>query len=217
MNSVSAEVLLKQLHWRYAVKKFDSTRKISPADWATLQESLILAPSSYGLQPYKFVVVENAELRQKLRAAAWNQSQVEDASHVVVLAGLKKMSEAFVAKFLARTAEVRGAPVESLKAYGDMMIGDLVKGPRSQIALHWAQRQSYIAMGFLLETAALLGIDACPMEGLDAAKFDDILGLSSGDFGSVAMVTLGYRAADDKYAAAKKVRFDAKDLIDVRR
>ncbi len=203
------------LEWRYATKKFDATKKISDADWKTLADSLVMAPSSYGLQPWKFLVVENKEVREQLKAVSWNQTQVTDASHYVVLAVREKMEEADVLKYINRVAEVRGIPAESLAGYKDMMIGDVVKGPRSQTINFWAQKQAYIAMGFLLETAALLKVDACPMEGLDPAAYDKILKLEGTGYKSVATVALGYRHAEDGTQNYKKVRFAAENVIQV--
>jgi len=216
MSTITGESLLKQLTWRYATKKFDATRKISAADWAVLEEALVLTASSYGLQPWKFIVVTDPALKAKLRPASWNQAQVEDCSHLVVFAAQQDVTEADVDRFIARTAEVRGVTAESLAGYKGFMMGDLVTGPRHAIIPEWAARQSYIAMGNLLTSAALLGIDACPFEGIEPAKYDDILGLKGTGFATVAACPLGFRAEDDKYASAPKVRFAAKDVIEHR-
>jgi nitroreductase len=216
MSTISGESLLEQLNWRYATKKFDPAKKISSADWAVLEEALILTPSSYGLQPWKFIVVTNQPLKTKLRPASWNQVQVEDCSHLVVFAAKQDITETDVDQFIARTAEVRGVTVESLAGFRSYMVGDLVNGPRHAIIHEWAARQTYIAMGNLLTSAAMLGIDACPFEGIEPAKYDEILGLKGSGFATVSACPLGYRAADDKYASAPKVRFEAKDIIDHR-
>lgn len=215
MNTVSSEVISAQLNWRYATKTFDSSKKISDQDWNLFADAICLTPTSYGLQPVKALLVQNPEKRKELRAVSWNQSQVEDCSHFVVLATLKKVNEEWVKRYVSRISEVRGVPTEQLKAYEDMMMGDIVRGPRSETAHFWAQRQAYITMGFLLETAALRGIDACPMEGLDPVQYDKILGLSGSDFATVAAVALGYRSAADNYQHLKKVRFKPEQLIEV--
>jgi nitroreductase len=202
--------------WRYATKAFDPKGKISTGDWETLKQSLIQAPSSYGLQPWKFIVVQNTELRTKLRAVSWNQTQVTDASHYVVFATRDSITEQDVDRYVSRIAEVRGSSIASLAGYRDMMIGDLVKGPRSSIISFWAQRQAYIAMGFLMETAALLKIDSCPMEGLDPKAYDDLLNLRGTGYQTVAACALGYRSAEDKYQHAPKVRYPESALIEVR-
>jgi len=216
MSTITGDSLLQQLNWRYATKKFDSTKPISASDWAVLEEALILSASSYGLQPWKFIVVTDPVLKAKLRPASWNQSQVEDCSHLVVFTAQQDVTEADVDRFIARIAEVRGATVESLAGYKGYMVGDLVNGARHAIIKEWAARQTYIAMGNLLTSAALLGIDACPFEGIEPAKYDEILGLNGSGYATVAACPLGYRSAEDKYASAPKVRFTAKDVIDHR-
>ena len=201
------------LEWRYATKKFDATKKISAQDWKTLTESLKLAPSSFGIQPWKFLVIQNPELREKLKPLSWGQTQVTDASHYVVFLYKEKIDQAYVEKFINRVAEVRGAPLESLDGYKNMMIENLVKGPEEKIRV-WSQRQAYIAMGFLLETAALLKIDATPMEGFDPAAYDKVLGLEGTGWKSVVSVALGYRHAEDAFQTMKKVRFSEETVIE---
>lgn len=201
------------LEWRYAVKKFDPTKKISEQDMKTLLESLKLAPSSYGVQPWKFLVIENPKVREELKPVSWNQTQITDASHQIVFLYKDTMDEAFVQKYIDRIVEVRGIPAEALQGYKDMMITNLVKAPEEKIRV-WSQRQAYIAMGFLLETAALLKIDATPMEGFSASDYDRILKLEGTGWKSVATVTLGYRHSEDSFQNLKKVRFADDALIE---
>jgi len=216
MSTISGESLLQQLNWRYATKKFDPTKKIPAAEWAILEQALVLTASSYGLQPWKFIVVTDSALKAQLRPASWNQAQVEECSHLVVFTAKQDISEADVDRFIARIAEVRGVSTESLAGYKGFMMGDLVKGPRHAIIQEWAARQAYIAMGNLLTSAAVVGIDACPFEGIEPAKYDEILGLKGTGYATVAACPLGYRSADDKYASTPKVRFEAKDVIEHR-
>ncbi len=211
--TIQPQEILEKLQWRYAVKKFDPSKKISEADWFVLEESLRLAPSSYGLQPWKFIVVQDPKIRAALTPVSWNQTQVEDCSHYVVLATLTKIEVAHVEKFVAKIAQVRELDVASLENYKNLMVSDLVNGPRSAIVQWWSQRQSYIAMGMLMETAALLDIDACPLEGIDPAAYDRILQLEGSGYAAVAAVALGYRSLEDKYQLLKKVRFDRDDVI----
>jgi len=210
---MNREELLEALNWRYATKKFDPTRRISNADWEALEESLRLAPSSYGLQPWRFYVVQNSQVRQQLRVASWNQSQVTDASHYVVIAFQESVGEADIRKFIETTAMIRGADVASLERYRKVIEGDLLTGTRSKEISTWSQRQTYIAMGFVMLAAALLKIDSCPMEGIEADEYDRILGLAGSGFKTVAGVALGYRHAEDKYALSKKVRYPASEII----
>ena len=200
------------LDWRYATKKFDATKKISAKDWETLQQSLHLAPSSYGIQPWKFLVIENPEIREKLKPVSWGQSQVTDASHFVVFLYKPEIDTAFVQKYLDRIVEVRQIPAEALDGLKTMLIENLVKAPEEKIRI-WSQRQAYIAMGFLLQTAAMLKIDSTPMEGFDPTAYDKILGLEGSGWKSVASVALGYRHPEDTFQNLKKVRFPEDTVI----
>ena len=216
MTATTPTSLLDALQRRYATKKFDPAKKIPPSDWAALEQALILTPSSYGLQPWKFVVITDPALKAKLRPASWNQSQIEDCSHLVVFLAKEDITEADVDRFVARIAEVRGVTPESLAAYKGFMMGDLVNGARHAIIGEWAARQAYIALGNFMTSAALLDIDTCPIEGLEPAKYDEILGLKGTGYRTLAACPAGYRSADDKYAGVPKVRFEAADLIDNR-
>lgn len=201
------------MNWRYATKRFDPAKKI-PADvWETLERALILTPTSYGLQPYHFIVMTDLEKRAELLAHSWNQHQVVDCSHYIVFTAKTKMTEADVDHFIQRTAEIRKSSVESLAAYRGMMLGDVVHGSRGKIAHEWATRQTYIALGNLMTCAAMLGVDACPMEGLVPAEYDRVLNLFDSGYATVVACALGYRAANDKYASIPKVRFEANELI----
>jgi nitroreductase len=213
MSVITGEELLQQLHWRYATKQFDPRRKINPADWAALEDALVLSPSSFGLQPWKFVVVTNPVLREKLVPASWGQRQVADASHLVVFALKKNFSEADVAAYVRRISEVRGIPSEALAGYHGMMVGSLFKGRDAAARARWSALQIYIALGNFLTSTALLGIDACPMEGIEPAKYDEILGFDALGLGTVVVATAGYRAATDKSAALKKVRFAKSEVL----
>jgi nitroreductase len=216
MSPTPASQILEQLNWRYAVKAFDPSRKLSAEQWHVLSESLRLSPSSYGLQPWKFLVVQNPALRKQLRTVSWNQSQIEDCSHLVVFTTLKKMTPAYIQQFIRATASTRGQKPEDLAGYEKMMITNLTDNGRGETLQPWTQRQAYIAMGFLMETAALLGVDTCPIEGLDPAKYDEILNLKGTDYATVATVALGHRSAEDGYQRLKKVRFPTSDVIEIR-
>ena len=215
MKTIDPSQLIGQLNWRYATKQFDPQRKISADEWATLEEALVLTPSSFGLQPWKFVVVTDSAIREQLVAVSWGQRQVADASHLVVFAIKKSLSEQDIDSHLSRISEVRGVPQESLGQYREMMVGSLVKRLGEAERDAWATKQVYIALGSYLTSAALLGIDACPMEGIDPAKYDEILGLNKQGLSTVVVAPAGYRAATDNYSRAKKVRF-ARDQVLVR-
>jgi nitroreductase len=209
---VPPEAVLAQLKWRYATKKFDPTKKIAPELWAQLEQAAIHAPSSYGLQPWKFVVVTDPAMRSRLHPVSYGQAQVLDASHLVVFAAKNPPTPADVDAHVARVAQVRGTTVESLGDHRQRMLGSLARMDAAQ-AHRWAARQTYIALGFFLAAAALMGVDACPMEGFQPEKYDEILGLKDQGLGAVVIATAGYRAPDDKYAESAKVRFDPTDVV----
>lgn len=210
---MTREQIIESLKWRYAVKKFDPTKKIDPADFEALEESLRMSPSSHGLQPWKFVVVQSSEVRAQLRAVSWNQAQVTDASHYVVLAYQERVSEEDVDRYMTSIARTRDVGIETLAGFRRSIIKDIIEGPRSEIVEHWAVRQVYIAMGFVMEAAALMRIDACPMEGLQPEAYDEILGLKGSGFKTAAAVALGYRHPDCKLQRVKKVRFPKNEVF----
>lgn len=210
------ESLQAALEWRYAAKSFDSARKISDEDWQVIANSLILTPSSYGLQPWKFLVVQNSELRAKLKTVSWNQRQVTECSHYVVLLYKEQIDETYVQSYIDRIAEVRGVSLESLQGFYRAMVEDVVKGSRAKTLTPWLQRQVYIAMGFALQAAAHLRIDACPIEGLDPAAYDDVLGLQGSGYKTIASIAFGYRRSGDQFADSKKVRFPIDQIIEFR-
>jgi nitroreductase len=207
--------LIASLQWRYATKVFDATKKIPAETWRTLEQALVLTPTSYGLQPYHFLVVQNQATRAALLPHSWGQKQVVDCSQFVVFTARTEMKEADVDKLIQRTKELRKPLDGAFNPYRDMMLSDVVNGPRGKIAHEWAARQAYIALGNLMTCAAILGVDACPMEGLVPAEYDKVLKLAGSGYATVVACALGYRAASDKYAALPKVRFEAKDLVQV--
>jgi nitroreductase len=212
MPALPADDVLAQLKWRYATKKFDPTQRIAPDLWAKLELAAIHAPSSYGLQPWKFVVVTDPAVRAQLLPVSWNQPQIVDASHLIVFAAKNPPTVADVEAYVARIAQVRGVTAESLDGYKQMMLGS-VSRMDAAAAHRWAARQVYIALGVFLSAAAMLGVDACPMEGFQADKYDEILGLKEKNLSSVVIATAGYRAADDKTAALAKVRFPVDEVV----
>lgn len=204
--------VIEALQWRYATKQYDPEKKLSVEQLATLKEALRLAPSSFGLQPWHFIVVENADLRQKLRAAGYDQSPITDASHLVVLVTEKNVDAALVEKYMQHVAMVKQIPVEGLAGFSGMLNGAIAaKGEAG--AREWAARQVYIALGVLLTAAALEGIDATPMEGFDPKQFDEILDLPARGLLSQAVVALGFRSANDAAAEAPKVRYSEAEVF----
>lgn len=213
---MAPDPLLTALRWRYATKQFDPQRKIPAPLWSALEDALVLTPSSFGLQPWKFLVIQDPALRERLVPFSWGQKQVAEASHLVVLAVMTRMTEEHIDRYLADTAATRNIPRESLAGFRKMMIGDVIQGARSKIATEWAIRQAYIALGNFMTSAALLGVDTCPMEGFESAKYDELLELAPRGLTTAVVCPAGYRAATDKYASLAKVRFPKSEVIEYR-
>ena len=212
-HTIPEPQLLEALNWRYATKTFDPSRKIPAATWKTLEETLILSPSSFGLQPYRFLVIENPAIRAELLPHSWNQRQIVDASHLVAFAVRTTLTDVEIDRYLDRTVEVRGVTRESLEGLRGMM-GASLTGPGNEVRIpHWAALQAYIALGNLMTSAALVGVDTCAIEGFVPAEYDKILGLKDENFASVVVAAIGYRSPEDKYASLPKVRLTQQELI----
>ena len=211
--TISPDSLLAALRWRYATKKFDSTRTIPAEIWDTLEESLVLTPSSFGLQPWKFLVIRNPGIRANLMAESWGQPQVTEASHYVVLTARTDLNLSDIDAWMQRMVEIQGSSLEAVAPLRGMIEG--FAQAMSHEARHaWNIRQTYIALGQLMASAAVLGIDACPMEGISTAGYDKVLGLEGSGYATAVACALGYRAADDKYATTPKARFERAKVID---
>lgn len=213
MTPISPATLVEALHWRYATQKFDPVKKIPDATWQALEEALVLTPSSIGLQPWKFFVVTDGALKERLKPAAWNQSQVADCSHFLVFTVRKDLGAAHVDRHVERMVEVRGVARETLTKFEQMAVRNLEKARAEGRLDTWQTHQVYIALGSFMTASALLGVDTCPMEGFQPALFDEILGIAGSEYASVVACAAGYRAADDKYAVTRKVRFKHDDVI----
>lgn len=197
--------LIDSLKWRYATKKFDSTKKVSDADFAKIQESIQLAATSYGLQLFTVLNVENAEKREELVAASWGQRQVADASHLLVFTVPTEYKDEFVDSYINLKAEKSGIDAENLKGYADFMKGSISKHSSESFTI-WNSKQTYIALGNAMAMCGELNIDSCPMEGFDAAQYNEILGLNDKGLTAAVVLPIGYRAADDDTQHAPKVR-----------
>ncbi len=208
------QAALEQLHWRYATKQFDPTKQISIETWQVLEQSLVLSPSSFGLQPWKFLVIRNPELRQQLVGHSWGQKQVAEASHLVVFAIKQNLDADYVDRYVARMAEVQQVPIDSLQGFGNVVKGFIDKPPYPLDIDAWSTRQVYIALGEFMTTAAMLAVDTCPIEGFSPPKYDEILGLAAQGYASVVVCAAGYRSAEDKYATKPKVRFTTEDVVE---
>jgi nitroreductase len=213
MHPIPSPSLLAALRWRYATKKFDPTKKIPAQTWTALEQSLVLAPSSFGLQPWKFFVVQDPALRVPLAAASYGQNQVVDCSHLVVFAVRRGVDAGTIDRYVDRIVEVRGGAKEKLKGFRDVMVGATDRARGDGTLDTWMTHQIYIALGQFMTAAALLQVDTCPMEGIEPETYDAILGLPGQGFNTVCACPAGYRAADDKYASAAKVRFATGEVV----
>lgn len=212
-TTFNPEQTLEQLQWRYATKKFNPTKKIPDDTWKILEQSLVLSPSSFGLQPWQFYVVRNPQIRQQLVEHSWGQQPVVEASHLVVFAIKQNINHDDVDHYIQRMAEVRKVSTEDLAGFGNVVKGFLQNPPFPLDADQWAGKQAYIALGFFMTCAAMLEIDTLPMEGFIPAKYDEILDLNSKGYSAVVICAAGYRAEDDKYAQMPKVRYPTDKVV----
>ncbi len=204
--------IIQALNWRYATKSFDPAKKLSASQLKGLLSAVQLSPSSFGLQPYCVVVVENPEIKNKLKTAAYEQVQLTEASHIFVFAVEKDYSEKHVNAFAQNVAETRGVSLDDLEGFIGSMNATVNTRTNEQLDA-WNAKQAYIALGILLESAALQGIDACPMEGFDVDAFDDILGLKDRNLQSVVMAAVGFRNMADSFQHYSKVRKKEENLF----
>lgn len=210
--TLKPEDLISALRFRYATKKFNPTRKLDSVTWEALIQSLVLAPSSFGLQPWRFFVVDNPEIRATLRDVSWNQPQITDADRLIVIATRTDMTAADIDAWMDCLAQSQGKVPEELAAYRGMIDG-FVGALDAEARKNWNIRQCYIALGQLMTSAAVMGVDACPLEGIDKAAYDRVLGLEGSGYGTAVACALGYRAEDDAHAEAPKARFATSAVI----
>jgi nitroreductase len=203
---------IENLHWRYATKNFNPEKKVSKDNLETLLEAIRLSASSYGLQPYEVMVIEDLEVRAKLKPLAFDQPQITDASCLLVFAYNTNVDEHYVDEFIKNNSETRNQPAEDFQDLKEMIQSSVLTF--TEDAKHnWASRQVYIALGNLLSAAADLKIDVCPMEGFNATEFDEFLDLRSKNLKSVTLATVGYRSEADQLKGAKKVRKSKDELF----
>lgn len=202
----------EHLYWRYTTKRFDSSKRIPEEEFQSLLEVLRLSPSSYGLQPWKFVIVDDKDKRLRIKECAWGQPQVTEASHLLVLCARTSISPEYIRKHIQIIALTRALDIHVLKNYEHNM-QEFVQSQNSQELISWIKRQLYIPLGMLLAECAHRKIDASPMEGFDVVRVNRELELEKEDVTAVALCALGYRSEDDRYASMSKVRFDSKDVF----
>ena len=205
--------IIKDLNWRYAVKKYDSSKKIEEQDLAILKETISLSPSSMGLQAYKVLVIENPEIRAKLQEKSFGQTQITDASHLFVFCGFTEITEDYIKLMVEKTAETRNQALSDLEGFKKFLASKMTM--HSDKLEIWTAKQTYIALGHLMQTAAQLRIDSTPMEGFDPHGYDEVLNLSEKGLKANLVCTLGFRAEEDKYQHLQKVRKNHSDLFEI--
>lgn len=202
----------EKLNWRYATKSFDKDKKVSEENLQKILDWVVLTPSSFGLQPWSFVVVENSEVKEKLKEASWNQPQVSDCSHLIVFTRTDEFGENLVDKYIEKTVSIKGGAKEDMQGFKDMATG-FISHMSPETAAIWAEKQVYIALWNAMTVVASMDIDACPLEGIDPAKYDEILGLNEKWLKTVVALAVWYRAEDDKYAVSPKIRYEKNDIV----
>lgn len=204
--------ILENRTWRYATKKFDDTKKVSDEDLNLLLEAMRLSASSYGLQPYHVYVITDQSVKEQLRPVSWGQSQITDASHIIVFANVTDFGEELLDDYMENVSTTRNIPSESLKGYGDFMKSKLLNLP-VDVKSTWTMKQVYIALGNAMQAAAELKIDTCPMEGFDAEAYNKILGLDEKDLNASVVLAVGYRSNEDETQHYAKVRKSKEELF----
>lgn len=199
-------------NWRYSTKKFDATKEISDADLDTLKEGIRLTASSYGLQPYQVLFVKSTEIRQQLLPFSWNQKQIVDSQYVVVFANVLNLGETEIDAYFDNLIISRGIKQEDIKGYSNFMKSNIA-GKSEEERNTWTEKQTYIALGNLLNIAAELRIDTTPMEGFSSEEYNKILGLTPKGLNAAVIATIGYRHQDDDTQHFPKIRKSNEDLF----
>ena len=211
-NKTMNSEIIEKLKWRYATKKFDTSKKLSEEKLNILKEAFNLTATSYGLQPLKMLVISNPEIQEQLMPFSMDQPQVKDASHVLVLCMEAKISSQYIMEHFSRVEATQNTSREILDPFQDFLVTSFAQKESEEITL-WTVNQAYLAMGNLLTVCALEDIDACPMEGFDPEKYDELLQLHKLGLRSVLVLPVGYRAQDDEFSEMKKVRRGVEEVV----
>lgn len=206
--------LLEDLNWRYATKKYDPSRKISQDNLDILLEAVRLSPSSYGLLPYKVLLIESSEVRERLKPYSWNQSQITDASHLLVFCSFKEITDTYIDQYTELIEDTRSLEKGQLQGFSNFVKVKIKEKSITEQA-EWNARQTYIALGMLLQSSASLRIDATPMEGFEPEKYNEILGLNDKNLNATLVCALGYRSEEDANQHLKKVRKPMSEFLEI--
>lgn len=205
--------LLEDLKWRYATKKFDHNKEVSPEEIDVIKKSIQLAATSYGLQLFKVIEVKNKSIREKLLPASWNQKQVIEASHLFVFCNYIDVEDNNIDAYMKLKAEIQSLKIEDLKGYAGF-IKDTLSAISQEKKQVWMAKQTYIALTNAMTACAALKIDSTPMEGFSPKSYSDILNLESKGLQASLVLAIGYRSEEDKTQYSKKVRKPIKDLFE---
>lgn len=203
---------IENQNWRYATKKFDASKIVASKDIDFLKEAVRLAATSYGLQPFQVLIIETQEIKEQLKSASWGQSQITDASHLFVFANKTEISDEFVDDYIKNTSETRDIAIENLKQYGGFVKKTIAKMD-SETLSNWTSKQTYIALGNLLNAAAEIKVDTTPIEGFDPKQYNEILGLTQKDLNATVIVAVGYRSEEDNTQHLGKIRRTTEELF----
>lgn len=206
--------LIKSLNWRYATKKFDSTKIVREADILLIEEATRLSASSYGFQPYTILKINNPEIRKQLQTLSWNQSQIVDASHLYVFCSYLEFTDEMLNDYIQKKANTQNIPIDNLEGYRAFIKGKLKEKSKLEMP-HWTSKQTYIALANMLVACGELKIDSCPIEGFKSEEYDKLLCLKEKGLTATVVMTLGYHAKDDHNFNMVKVRRTKEDLIKV--
>jgi len=204
--------IIEKLKWRYATKNFDSSKIISEEKLMVLKQSFNLTATSYGLQPIKMLLIGSASVKEKLVSLTMNQPQVLNASHVIVLCIEKNVTDNYIKKYFSNVEHTRNTPREILNPFEKFLVDSFSEMPEERIQL-WASKQAYLALGNLLTVCAVENIDACPIEGFEPEKYDELLDLKSKGLKSVLVLAVGYRDDKDEFSKMKKVRRGVDEVV----
>ena len=204
--------IVDSLKWRYAVKKFDSEKKLSEKQINTLKEAFNLTATSYGLQPIKLVVIQNKEIQQELVTHSFNQNQIVEASHVLVICIPNNYTTEEVNNYFNLVQKVRNTPDEVINPFKEFLTADIEQKTQKELSL-WNKNQAYIALGNLMTVCAVEKIDACPMEGFIHEKYDEVLKIEAQNLKSVLVLQEGFRADDCYMKDLTKVRKETQDIV----
>jgi nitroreductase len=203
---------IERLNFRYATKKFNPSKELNNEQIEDLKKAIQLSASSYGLQPYEILIIKDKKLRQKLKEVSYNQSQITDSSHLIVFCAKTQLDESYLDSFINNISETRNIPVEDLKGMRDAISGSVLQF--DQITQQqWSEKQAYIALGNMLSAVAHFGYDACPMEGFENEKYNDILELDKKNLHATVIAPVGYRSEDDTLQHMEKVRKPQNELF----